>query len=890
MKKIMSLCLFMSLGWPLSLALALSQTSEVKLHDNWHIQDSAVVTVGPADLSAPGFPMISWYSAVVPSTVLGALVSLPGAQDPFFGMNLKGLPGSGDYYVWGKNFGLVQTPEDSPFGRPWYYRLEFQSPRESLAAGAVTELQFLGVTYGAHVWLNGHEIATQTQTLGSYRKFKWDVTPFLNTDSRQSNVLLVLVGNPQPLDLTPSWVDWNPTPQDKNMGLYRDVSLLIHGSVSLSNPQVVTETLASDYSSADLSVEVDAKNFSNQPVNVTLQGEISQGRSRFGFTKDLTLAAQESRTVRVQASEAPNLHVQNPDLWWPAQMGSPTIYQLHLTAINQGQVYDQSTLAFGIRKSTSEITSAGARLFKINGRPIQIRGGGWSSDLFLRFSADRARQEIQYVKDLGLNTIRLEGRFEPDEFLQMTDQEGVLVMAGWVCCNAWQTPDQWPVQNQDVAVQSLRDQIYQMRAHPSVFTFLYGSDEAPPEQIEKIYVDTFSQFHWPNPIVASAAKTNTPLNGDSGFKMFGPYEYEPPSYWYLDTKHGGAYGFNTETSPGPSIPPLESLKAFIPANHLWPIDKYWTFHAGENDFDNIQSFQSALNLRYGESQSVEEFAMKAQVMGYDNHRAMFEAFGKNKYRSATGIIQWMLNNAWPSLIWHLYDTSLRPGGSYYGVKKSNQPLHLQYSYDDQSIFLVNHTQGPARGLSAHLQVFNRRLQALVDSTIPCEVGADQGHAIAQLPNLEIENHLYYVRLELQNSSGQVIDNNFYWLSDQQEDYDWDNADWKQTPIIQESDLTELNRLGPAQVQASIRWNLDARTGLLSLKNVGANLAFFLQSRVVCNSTGQEMLPVLWQDNYVSLLPNESRDLTVSYSGSCSSELSVEVMGWNLAAIKAGLAR
>ena len=883
---------------PFHAVFAAVAKTEIKLHDGWRIQDSRLVNAGPATLSAPGFSTSSWTPAVVPSTVLGSLVSVPGAADPFFGMNLKGLPGSGDYYVWGKNFGLVQTPPESPFGRPWYYRLEFKTPPAALQSGAYSELQVLAVTYGADVWLNGHEIATASQTRGSYRTFQWDVTPFLNHDSSKMNVLLILVGNPQPLDLTASWVDWNPTPQDKNMGLYRDITLLVHGAVSISHPQVVTEKLAKDFSSADLGVEVDVRNFSHEAKNVTLNLEISdETASRSApvlFSKTVFLQGLETRKIQWHAQDTPALQVQNPELWWPAQMGSPHLYLLNAESSVEGQPQDFSRLKFGIRQTSSELTKDGARLFRINGKPIQIRGGGWSSDLFLRFSIDRARQEIQYVKDLGLNTLRLEGRFEPEEFLQLTDQEGVLVMPGWVCCNSWQSPENWPSQNKEIARLSLRDQIYLMRAHPSVFTFLYGSDEAPPPTIEKMYLNAFTEFHWPNPVVSSAAQRSTVLTGNSGFKMLGPYEYEPPSYWYLDTQNGGAYGFNTETSPGPSIPPLESLKTFIPEKHIWPIDKYWSFHAGENEFDNIQIFQNSLNQRYGESQGIEEFAMKSQVMGYDNHRAMFEAFAKNKYKSATGIIQWMLNNAWPSLIWHLYDSTLRPGGSYYGVKKSNQPLHLQYSYDDQSVALVNHTQIPAKALKAHVQVFDRKLKPLVENIMASEIGADQSKVIFHLPEIEVENHLYFVRLELMNSEGLVIDRNFYWLSDQKEEYDWSNSNWKQTPVLQEADLTELNNLEPAQLQATIQWEKNSgpvaaekiqagfkNSGHLSLKNTGHSLAFFLQSRVICKKSGQEMLPALWEDNYISLMPNEFRVINFSVAGKCDSGLGVEVSGWNL---------
>jgi len=181
-------------------------------------------------------------------------------------------------------------------------------------------------------------------------------------------------------------------------------------------------------------------------------------------------------------------------------------------------------------------------------------------------------------------------------------------------------------------------------------------------------VDILKEHQWPNPFQSSAIEEATPVTGPTGLKMRGPYEYVAPSYWLTDTKRGGAFSFNTETGPGPAVPPVESIRKMLPASHLWPIDEYWDYHTGGGPFSNLKVFTEALEARYGKAKGLEDYAMKAQVLAYESHRAMFEAFGRNKY-TGTGVIQWMLNNAWPSMIWHLYDYYLRPGGSYFGTKK-----------------------------------------------------------------------------------------------------------------------------------------------------------------------------------------------------------------------------
>src|SRR5262249_32888712 len=153
----------------------------------------------------------------------------------------------------------------------------------------------------------------------------------------------------------------------------------------------------------------------------------------------------------------------------------------------------------------------------------------------------------------------------------------------------------------------------------------------------------------------------------------------------------------TETGPGAAVPLLEELKTFIPEDKLWPMNEVWDFHAGGGQFKTIGLFTHALEMRYGKAKDAADFAWKSQAMTYEGQRAMFEAYGRNKYKS-TGIIQWMLNNAWPSLIWHLYSYDLRPAGGYFGTKIALEPIHVQYSYDDRSVAVVNGTQQEQSGM------------------------------------------------------------------------------------------------------------------------------------------------------------------------------------------------
>ncbi len=288
-------------------------------------------------------------------------------------------------------------------------------------------------------------------------------------------------------------------------------------------------------------------------------------------------------------------------------MGEQNLYAAKLSFQVGNETSDAATVNFGVREVTSVLTDKGYRLFKVNGRKVLIRGAAWAPDVLLRWSSKRLDADLNYVRDMGLNTIRLEGRIDRDELYEKTDRFGILVMPGWTCCDAWEMWSNWKQEQHKIAAESLRSQIRVLRNHPSVFVWLYGSDGPPPADVEKMYLGILKDLNWPNPSVSSASATATTVTGQSGMKMTGPYEYVPPVYWLADTKAGGAYGYNTETSAGPAIPPRESLERFIPKEHLWPIDDVWNFHSGGERFTTVNVFTEQIHRYRSDSVDAEQF-------------------------------------------------------------------------------------------------------------------------------------------------------------------------------------------------------------------------------------------------------------------------------------------
>ena len=881
-------CLSVLIALPIASA-GVSSDSQGLLRENWFIQSSADVRSDGTTISKTGFSTQGWYPTTLPSTVLNALVEDKVYPDPYVGMNLRSIPGT-TYPIF-EDFSNIQMPPSSPFLQSWWYRTEFKLPEEY--RGKTLWLEFDGINYRANIWMNGMQVATSEQVSGTWRLFRFDAT--LVAKPGDNNALAIEVFPPQPRDLAITLVDWAPMPPDKEMGVWRDVRIVATGPIAMRYPAVLTTLNLPSTDQAALTVRTELTNATDHVVEAVLKGRIEDR----GFEQPVRLEPRETQVVRFTPQKFHQLTIANPRLWWPAQVGKQELYPVDLSIEVGAQVSDSAQVQFGIRQITSKIDEKGHRLFQINGKNILIRGAGYSFDMLLRSSPERQQAELNYVRDLNLNTVRLEGKIENDHFFDLADRMGIMVLPGWCCCDQWENWPEWDQENERIAGESLRDQLRRLERHPSVIAWLYGSDFAPPPRVEKLYLQIMQQEDWPNPSISSAGARTTTV-GPSGVKMTGPYEYVAPLFWYVDTRHGGAFGFNTETSPGPAIPPIESLRRMLPADHLWPIDFVWEYHAGGMS-RTLSIFTDALNHRYGPSNSAEEYSMKSQVQAYEAHRAMMEAYGRNKYAS-TGIIQWMLNNAWPSMIWHMYDWYLRPAGSYFGVKKACEPLHVQYSYDDRSVVVVNSYYQPFAELKVSAKVYNLDMTEKFSHNAQVSVGPDTSTRVFAVPSISGLSATYFVSLTLE-SGGQIASRNLYWLSTTEETLDWpreeqdasgqyDISTW--TPTKDFADYTALNLLPRINLEATAQTKKDGeeRSTSVAIHNPTSALAFNVHltvnratSRRVSREglEDSEILPVLWQDNYFSLLPGETRQITATFrankeSGAASS---IEVEGWNV---------
>jgi exo-1,4-beta-D-glucosaminidase len=852
-----------------------SPSAPVYLHSDWRLESSCKLTAKPEALSLPGFDDSKWHPAVVPGTVVGSLVADKTLPDPNYGKNLNSFPGAfTNNKIQAAN---LDMPANSPFRCSHWFRTEFATPAAD--ANRAIWLHFLGINYRANIWLNGKQLPDRTEVAGAYRAYEFRIGELLSKSKK--NALAVEVFAPEKNDLGLTWVDWNPTPPDKDTGMWREVFLSSSGDVTLRHP-FATSKLDSAYKSAAVTLSTELRNTTDHPVKATLHAEVDD----IQLAQPVELASKETKIIRFAPDQFSQLKLSNPHLWWPYQIGDPYLYTVKFRVEISNETSDSAAIDFGIREVTSEITESGGRLFKVNGKRVLIRGAAWTPDMLLRWSSWKLDADLAYVRHMGLNTIRLEGKTDRDEFFNKTDKLGILIMPGWICCDAWEHWKSWTSETKKIAAASLVDQISRLRNHPSVFVWLYASDGPPPAEIEIMYLDILKNLEWPNPTISSASETPTKLTGKSGVKMTGPYEYVPPMYWLSDKKAGGAFSYNTETSPGPAIPPKESLAKFIPKEHLWPIDDYWNFHAGGERFTTIDVFRDALSRRYGPPTSLDDFERKSQAMTYDNQRSMFEAYARNKYVS-TGVIQWMLNNAWPSLIWHLYDYYLVPAGGYFGTKKAQEIVHVQYDYDTNSVSVINGKYEDLKGYKVTAKLYNIDAKQAASRDSSIDLPADAATKAFDLPapaNLSIT---YFLKLQLHDASGTLVSDNFYWLSTKPDTMDWKHKkDTVYTPQKDFADLTGLNSLPQVKLEVHAAAHDMGETGMIHfhVKNTSNGVAFMVYPRLTKGPDGDDLVPVFWDDNYFSLLPGEEKSVSVSFlrSDLVGTEPFLTLDGYNIA--------
>jgi len=591
----------------------------------------------------------------------------------------------------------------------------------------------------------------------------------------------------------------------------------------------------------------------------------------------VTLAPHERRLVTLAA----DAHIDNPRLWWCHTLGKPELYDLHMEFEQDGVVSDAEDKRFGIRDIKSHLTPEGYRAFTLNGRSVLLRGAGWTDDIFMQDTRERTLSQLELVKNMGLNSVRFENIWSKDgSVYDLCDSLGIMTMVGWSCQWEWKgycgmeevgrfgcinDPE-----TEALAIRYLHDQLLWMRNHPSVISWGTGSDKIPNERLEKGYMKWYNQLEY-RPYVVSSQGMTSKYGGPSGMKMAGPYEYVGPDYWYLDTENGGNYGFNTETGIGMNIPQAESVRKIVGEQNLWPLNEVWDKHCtvSTTDMRSTREEKKAMTGLYGEPTGFEDFVKKAHALDYDGTRAMYEAFRVAIPRT-TGIVQWMLNSAWPALYWQQYDWYLVPTAGYYGTQKANAPVQLVYDYGDHSVWAVNDVV-PGGEYTAVLKVYGP--DSKLRKTDRKKITAAPREPAKVFKGIDGP---CFIALELLNDKGQTVADNFYCVGKGNNKYDYKNSNWYQTPISEYTDLSFVTNLPKTEVEmrtiaSGLKYNVTItnKTDVIAYQNI-------LKAK---DEAGELIPAALWSDNFFSLLPGQTKTVSCTLpAGSPAATITMD--GWN----------
>jgi mannosylglycoprotein endo-beta-mannosidase len=843
------------------------------LHDNWKAKRCSDIITDGNEITSEDFKPEGWMDAIVPGTILTTLLYNHQIPDPFFGMNNTLIP---DVFETGRDYYTY-----------WFYK-EFELP--DLQNGQEVWLNFRGINYFADVFLNGIRVNTVMHR-GMYLREKYLITPLIHKG--KSNKLAVWVAPPDPvgnaqegqggdgtigrnvtMQCTAGW-DWICPMHDRNTGIWDQVSIEITGAVDLRNPYIETRVPGirvpgKQKESAYVKSSAELKNSSENIIN-------GIAKARFG-KKEVELKVSLN-PLEQKVVVFPEIEISNPRLWWPNGMGDQPLNTLNIDFKTvDGTVLDSEQVSFGIRETGNYFDEKiKAQVFTVNGQKVFIKGGNWiASDAMLRLSKERYEAEIRLHAEMNMNMIRVwgGGLTERPEFYSACDKYGILVWQDlWIsgdCNGEWydhvkkesQARRKAYPDDHSLFLESVIDQVKMLRNHPSLFLWCGGNETPPPHDINSALEKDILPRLDPKRFYldkSTSAKLMTNSRGGTGD---GPYGLQEPDKIFTER----SFPFNPETG-SIGIPNYDGLKKIIPENELNPPEtswgsKSWFYHK----YLPLMDFPD----RYGKVQDIRDFCLKAQLVGYEQYRALQEGFNYKMWDWYSGMLVWKNQNPWTALRGFFYDYFLDYTGGYFGYKHGAEPVHIQLNLNDSTVCALNQTAEKLNEITAIIRLFNMHGKQLSERK---KVISLEAHSRVLLDRVELpedSSGVFFVRLLL-TDKGKIMDENFYWLSNNPGKY---NA---------------LNKLNKAIVRLNIK-RTSPGNAIVIISNPGPETAFFIRLKVT-NNENELVLPSFLTDNYITLLPGESKKLGLDYASSIkdnqSYTIKLVVEGWNVLPQEAG---
>lgn len=825
-----------------------AQKKEILLNSGWQAKRASEVVEDGTQITSPAFEKRGWMDAVVPGTVQTTMLHNNLIPDMFYGMNNDLIP---DIYDVGAEF------------YTFWFRNQFQLPQ--LKPGQQAWLKFRGINYSANMFLNGVRVNNDTHE-GMFLRQKYLITSHLNTS--EANNLAVIVHPPNPVgeanggqggdgmigrsvtqQFAAGW-DWVCAIRDRNTGIWDEVSVEITGPIDIRDPYIKTKVPGKrvpneKQAPAFISISTDLVNATNKEQAGTLIAKIGEKQ----WTKSATIKAGATLNLSM-----PEIEMQNPELWWPNGYGAPHLYQLELSFVQNQELSDNETINFGIRETGDYFDEeVGARVFLINGHKIFIKGGNWiASDALMRLSAERYDAEVRMHAQMNMNMIRIWGgsMTERPEFYDACDKYGLMVWQDlWVSGDGngrWEDPKKKESQarrraypdDHSLFITSAIDQIKMLRNHASLYMWCGGNEFAPPEDINQQLEDSIFPFYDSTRYYLNESTSDRLLRNTIGGNGDGPYGLQDPLRFFVTP----SYPFNPEIG-SVGVPNVEAMRKMMDEKDLTPPvndrgNAMWSYH-------KYIGYNNTID-RFGEIKDVNDFCKKAQIVNYEQYRALQEGFNAGMWDAYTGMLVWKNQNPWTSLRGQFYDVFLDQNAGLYGYQQGAKPLHVQLNLNDSSLMIVNQTLKNESSLKVEAHLFDLHGKNIGQQSYQTSVAANEKELVGKLFAGNKPEGFYFVRLILKDANDKLLHENLYWLANQE-------GDWQQ-----------LQQLQPVIPKIEIGDDKSGKKRAL-INNATTETAFFIRIKVTNKQTGELALPVFMEDNYFTLFPGEKKEVWIDLS-------------------------
>jgi len=841
-----------TMGGPLALAANSSLPQPVTLDAGWQLQDAAKVQEAGAAIATEKYRPRAWYRATVPGTVLTSLVNNGVYPQPLYGENNR-----------------PDKIPDSLSRAPYWYRTVVKVPKAY--AGRHVWLNFDGINFSAQVWVNGRKVGAMQ---GAFGRGIFDISQDVKVGKKAAIAVLV---SPQPHPGDPhehtirdgvgknggitaidgptflstiGW-DWIPAIRDRDTGIWQKVFLSASGPVLIKDPLVTTDLPLPKTDSADVAVQARLENVTDQSQKGVLKGSFGN----VAFEQTVEIAAHASQTISFDPRSTAALHVSNPRLWWPNGYGPQNLYNLHLSFAVDGNGSDSKDVSFGVRKFGYSVPDSENLTISVNGVRVFVRGGNWGLDEAMkRNPRPRLEAQIRMHQIANLNMIRnWVGQSTSEDFYELCDKYGLLVWDEFFQPNPADGPDP---DDFDTYMANVREKILRFRNHASIVVWCARNEGYPPKEIDAALRVLMAELEPTRLYQANSADGR-------GVNSHGPYHWRTPREFYTFNE-----AFKTEIG-SVSVPTLESIHGMMPEKDWETINDDWAEHDFAKGASGGDSYPSMIAARYGKVANLADFVRKSQLANYEAFRAMYEGRNAKLFHPTTGILTWMSNPAQPSFVWQLYHHDLEPNSALFAVKKAAELVHIQLNESNWDVEVINNFNLPFEKGRAHLLIYN------LDGTVAFSRDYDVSAPASVATSLGVVewpaglSPVHFVKLELRDAGGKLISENFY---------------WRALPEHQD-DLKALGEMATETLDGKvIRRDVGGKSFFdVTLHNPGAQIALMVHLQLRRKRDSARVLPVYYSENYVSLVPNETRTITIEAAAADlrADAALVLVDGWNV---------